>query len=36
MRRGDPKPAKVGRVMQAMLRMDEIDLGRLQQASEGG
>jgi predicted 3-demethylubiquinone-9 3-methyltransferase (glyoxalase superfamily) len=31
---GDPDPAKSQRVMKAMLEMDKIDIGRLQQAYE--
>lgn len=32
---GDKNPAKAGRVMQAMLQMDKIDMKRLQQAYRG-
>ena len=33
---GDKDPARAGRVMQAMLQMDKIDIARLQRAYEGG
>ena len=32
---GDQDPAKAGRVMQAMLQMNKIDIARLQQAYDG-
>lgn len=32
---GDPDPAKSARVMQAMLQMTKLDIGRLQQAYDG-
>ncbi|MBI1761975.1 MAG: VOC family protein [Acidobacteria bacterium] len=32
---GDKDPAKAGRVMQAMLQMDKIDIAKLQQAYDG-
>jgi predicted 3-demethylubiquinone-9 3-methyltransferase (glyoxalase superfamily) len=32
---GDPDPSKSGRVMNAMMQMDKLDLQRLQQAYEG-
>ncbi len=32
---GDPDPVRANRVMQAMLRMRKIDVGRLQQAAAG-
>jgi predicted 3-demethylubiquinone-9 3-methyltransferase (glyoxalase superfamily) len=32
----DPNRAKAGRVMQAMMAMKKIDIGRLEQAYEGG
>jgi len=33
---GDKDPKKAGRVMQAMLQMDKIDIKRLQEAAEQG
>jgi predicted 3-demethylubiquinone-9 3-methyltransferase (glyoxalase superfamily) len=32
---GDSDPEKSGRVMNAMMQMDKLDLGRLQQAYDG-
>lgn len=32
---GDPDPAKAGRVMQAMLKMDKLDIATLQKAYDG-
>lgn len=32
---GDPDPARAGRVMQAMLQMDKIDIAALRRAHEG-
>jgi hypothetical protein len=32
---GDKDPEKSGRVMNAMMQMDKLDLGRLQQAYDG-
>ena len=31
----DPDPARVGRVTQALLRMDKLDLGALKRAFDG-
>ena len=33
---GDKDPAKAGRVMNAMLQMNKIDIAQLEQAYEGG
>jgi predicted 3-demethylubiquinone-9 3-methyltransferase (glyoxalase superfamily) len=32
---GDPDPARAGRVMQAMLQMDKIDIAALRRAHDG-
>lgn len=33
---GDPDPAKAGRVVQAMLQMNKLDIAKLQQAADQG